>query len=183
MKKKISSEIKAQGIQYSGNVKITLKKGDVVLKSETYHNTCTLDMLDLLCLALIGQHTDRGAEYMGIGTNNTTDSSLWNIANHSLVSEKVGCRVKTNIGSTYTKLINKKAVGKQAVVSATFPYSLIASTSIGELGLFKSKENADLLARVVFPQPVVIGEEDKGISLTVDWIVSVVNDTANNGEV
>lgn len=172
---KVTETPKESSIQYAGNVTLKFMQGNKVLRKEVHHNTCTLAMLELICNAMAGK-LDGAPQYMGIGKNN----SATDITDTGLHDEVAGGREIVVAGSTESKLQDNVAVGKQCVLTATFPYALLnVTSSIGELGLFRTKAEQDLLARVVFPNPITLGETDKNVSLYVEWTLSVVNDSSN----
>lgn len=154
-------------IQYAGNVTLKFMRGDKVIKTQVYHNSCTLSMLYLICNAMAG-YIDGKPQYMGIGKNNTNT----NITDTGLHDEVAGYRVVVTSNSTTTKTqttgTTTKPIGAQCILSAVFPYALLSGTKIGELGLFKTKSEQDLLARVTFATPIEIDDDNKGVSLYVE---------------
>lgn len=183
-----------QPITYQGNVKLTLKNGDQIMKTYNFHNSATLRILEGIADFLAGSfisgvtsatQSSYIPNYLGVGyeaSPTATDPIFYALSNEL----NIGNRVKTNINPTR---INTSAKSIILPITATIPGTTTGGARISELGLFSSLEpfSQTMLARVLIPEHK---DEDTGEiisyitiplkwNLYVEWDILLQNSGAN----
>lgn len=177
-----SSNISQTAIAYKGTVTLKFMSGDKLIKKYTVDNSSTMRLLNSIAYFISGWPSSDKPNYMGIGRSNST--SGWDINTYKLLDEYNGLRTSVDARSVVeARDSNNILKGSMARFTAVFPFSLINSLTIGEIGLFSGKTGDNLLARITIPgDPIVVSEK---LSLTIEWQLAFTNkeivDSLNGG--